>query len=147
MSKIKPTLAIILAVFVICLSACGGSKDTDKIASQGDTGSSSAPIQESTSATGSSLQDSSKNKSEESSYDANRYNVGGVEDNDSYSDGNISERDDADHTSSPGIEDSGTDSRNNDNDKTRETEAADPTVTVSSTPQEKDNAEVDFNDL
>lgn len=88
MSKIRPALAIILAVFVFCLSACGESKetkDTDQIALQSDTGSSSAPLQDASSTVEASLPGDSS-KSEESANETSRHDTAGVEDNGTRSD-------------------------------------------------------------
>ena len=139
MSKIRPTLAIILAVFVFCLSACGESKETK------DTGSSSAPLQDASSTVEASLPGDSS-KSEESANETSRHDTAGVEDNGTRSDDSLSGQGSTDSAPSPEKADSGDDSRNDKNSDHTEPENTRPTAQVSSAPQENDNAEVDFND-
>ena len=132
MSKIKLILAIVLVAFTLCLSACGEGNDAAATPSQTGAKQSSSQTQET-----SSTDDTSPEGSAVSSQQDN----GGEQPDDQTGNG--------DEAGSQNDGDADTDSRTSQDDDPQDEkpELVRPTAAISDDPGERDNAEVNINDL
>lgn len=134
MSKIKLLSALVIIAFVLCLSACGESKDIKADPTQSGSEQTASQAAEETAAS----DISSDNKAEGGDSGLNRAEAETADQDNSVSDNG--------QQSGGGNTSSGNTAQSGDNANSA-ADPADPDAAVSDSPREVDNAEVDFSDL